>query len=248
MAIDASAIRKSTNESRAAKYINIEITRDELHRNLGGAIPKNSLILMEGIDGAGKSVLAQRLTYGFLQNGTSVSYISSELNTMTFIEQMDSMDYNVKFSLIEGNLLFIPMFPLMGTTTLAKDFFKRLMETEKIFENEVIIFDTLSFLMVRDNISQKEVYDFVGLLKRHCTLGKSIIFCVDPDHLSQTFLTIIRSVCDIFLKIELKKFAGNLIRVINVQRFKRPMGDVITAIPFKIEPGKGLAIEIASLD
>lgn len=248
MAIDASAIRKTAEESRAGKYINIEIPRDELHRNIGGAIPKNSLVLMEGIDGAGKSVLAQRLTYGCLQNGTSVSYISSELNTMTFIEQMDSMDYNVKFSLIDGNLLFIPMFPLMGTTTLAKDFFKRLMETEKIFENEVIIFDTLSFLMVSDTISQKEVYDFVGLLKRHCTLGKTIIFCVDPEHLSQTFLTIVRSVCDIFLKIELKKFAGNLIRVINVQRFKRPMGDIVTAIPFKIEPGKGLAIEIASLD
>lgn len=248
MAIDATAIRKQVDDSRASKYINIEIRRDELHRNIGGAIPKNSLILMEGVDGAGKSVMAQRLSYGCLENGTTVTYISSELNTMTFIEQMDSMDYSVKFNLIEGRLLFIPMFPLMGKTTLAKDFFKRLMETEKIFENEVIIFDTLSFLMIRDNISQTEVYDFVGLLKRHTSLGKTIIFCVDPDHLSPTFLTLIRSVCDIFLKLELKKFAGSQIRVINVQRFKRPMGDVITAIPFKIEPGKGLAIEIASLD
>jgi flagellar protein FlaH len=248
MAIDASSIRKTDDESRSAKYINIEIVRDELHRNFGGAIPKNSLILMEGIDGAGKSVMAQRITFGCIENNTSVTYISSELNTMTFLEQMDSMDYNVKFSLIDGKLLFIPMFPLMGRTTLAQDFFKRLMETEKIFKNEVIIFDTLSFLMVRDTISQSEVYDFINQLKRLTTLGKTIIFCVDPDHLSQLFLTLIRSVCDIYLKLELKKFAGNLIRVIGVQRFKRPMGDVITAIPFKIEPGKGLAIEIASLD
>ena len=123
MAIDASAIRRQDDESKAAKYINIEIQRDELHRNIGGAIPKNSLVLMEGVDGAGKSVMAQRIAYGCLENGTSVTYISSELNTMTFIEQMDSMDYNVKFNLIEGNMLFIPMFPLMGTTTLAKDFF-----------------------------------------------------------------------------------------------------------------------------
>lgn len=248
MAIDASAIKKTDDESRAAKYINIEIVRDELHRNIGGALPKNSMVLMEGIDGAGKSVMAQRIAYGCIENGTSVTYISSELNTMTFLEQMDSMDYNVKFSLIEGRLLFIPMFPLMGKTTLSKDFFKRLMETEKIFKNEVIIFDTLSFLMIKDTISQKEVYDFIGQLKRHTTLGKTIIFCVDPDHLSPLFLTLIRSVCDIYLKLELKKFAGSLIRVIGVQRFKRPMGDVITAIPFKIEPGKGLAIEIASLD
>ena len=248
MAIDVSALNDTDDDARTAKYINIEIVRDELHRNLGGALPKNSLVLMEGIDGSGKSVIAQRITYGCIKNGTTVTYISSELNTMTFLEQMDSMDYNVKFSLIDGELLFIPMFPLMGKTTLAQDFFKRLMDTEKIFKNEVIIFDTLSFLMVRDNISQNEVFDFINQLKRLTTLGKTIIFCVDPDHLSPLFLTLIRSVCDIYLKLELKKFAGNLIRVIGVQRFKRPLGDVITAIPFKIEPGKGLAIEIASLD
>ncbi|MCA9478567.1 MAG: hypothetical protein KC535_05460, partial [Nanoarchaeota archaeon] len=67
MAIDASAIRKQDDDSRTAKYINIEIKRDELHRNIGGALPKNSLILVEGVDGSGKSIMAQRIAYGCLE-------------------------------------------------------------------------------------------------------------------------------------------------------------------------------------
>lgn len=248
MAIDAASIRESTvNDVKAAKYLDIELSRDELSRNLGGGLPKNSLILIEGSDGAGKSIVAQRLTHGILEHGSSVTYISSELNTLSFVEQMDSMDYSVKNKLVNGNLLFIPMFPLMGRTKLAKNFFERLLSTRKLFENEVIVFDTLSFLLINDRINEKEVFEFIGVLKRHTSLGKTIIFCVDSDHLSPLFLTLVRSVCDIYLKLEIQMFAGSLIRTMNVQRFKRPFGDVVTQIPFKIEPNKGLAIEIASL-
>lgn len=248
MAIDAAAIRRGESSERDEKFYKIDLLRDELDRSIGGGLPKNSLMLFEGGDGAGKSILAQRLTYGFLEHGASVTYISTELNTMGFVEQMESMDYDVKNYLINKNLLFIPMFPLLGTTKLADNFFKKLLVTKQIFENEIIIFDTLSFLLIKNSITDNEVFDMILTLKRLTTLGKTILFCVDPDHLTPTFLTMIRSICDIYFKIDLRAFAGSLVRVIAVQRFKRPMAEVSNSIPFKIEPGKGLAIEIASLD
>ena len=77
-------------------------------------------------------------------------------------------------------------------------------------------------------------------------LNKTILFCVDPDHLNDKFLTLLRSVADVYFNVEIKMFAGNIVRAINIQRFKRPGGNIINTIPFKVEPGKGLAIEIAS--
>jgi len=228
------------------KTISINLERDELNRNIGGGIPTNSLILIEGKDGAGKSIVSQRIGYGLLEHGHSCTYISSELNTAGFIEQMSSLDYDVKFYMLDNQLLFIPMFPFLGNTTLEANFLDRLFKEQKIFKNEVIIFDTLSFLMIKDNISHEKSFEVIKTLKRINSLNKTIIFCVDPDHLNEKFLTLLRSVADVYFNVEIKTFAGSVVRVINIQRFKRPGDNIINTIPFKVEPGKGLAIEIAS--
>jgi len=235
-------------ETKGKKYLDITLERDELARNFGGGIPKNSLILIEGEDGAGKSIVAQRLAYGMIKNRTSVTYISTELNTMTFIEQMDSIEYDVKKELLDGRLLFIPMFPLLGYTQLAPDFFNRLLASKELFRSEVIIFDTLSFLLVHNTIGTKEAFNVMNILKRFTSLGKTIIFCVDSQHINETFLTLIRNVCDIYFTVEVKGFAGQDVRIIKTNRFKRPESAFLNKIPFKIEPGKGLTIEIASFE
>jgi archaellum biogenesis ATPase FlaH len=63
---------------------------------------------------------------------------------------------------------------------------------------------------------------------------------------NKQFLTMLRSISDVYFSMEIKEFAGGIVRVINVNRFKRPADTIISSIPFKVEPGKGLAIEIAS--
>ncbi|MBN2567600.1 ATPase [Candidatus Woesearchaeota archaeon] len=226
--------------------IDIRLQRDELNRNLGGGLPKNSLILVEGEDGSGKSILSQRICYALLENGRRVTYISTELNTMGFIEQMASLDYDVKYHMLEGKVLFLPMFPFLGKAKLSSDFIDRLFSERKIFENEVIIFDTLSFLMVDENLAEEKAFQLVKLIKGLNSLNKTIILNVNPGHLNERLLTLLRSMCDVYFKLELKDFAGQKIRVINIQRFKRPADSYIYAIPFKVEPGKGLTIEIAS--
>ncbi len=229
-----------------SKIISTNLERDELNRNIGGGIPVNSLILIEGKDGAGKSILAQRLTYGLLEHDRTCTYISSELNTAGFIEQMASLDYDIKYYMLDNRLLFIPMFPFLGNTKLQPNFLDRLFKAQKVFANEIILFDTLSFLLIKDNISHEKSFEVIKMLKKLNSLNKTIIFCVDPEHLNEKFLTLLRSVCDVYFNVEIRMFAGNVIRVINIKRFKRPGEEITTTIPFKVEPGKGLAIEIAS--
>jgi archaeal flagellar protein FlaH len=239
---------ENSRGSEVKKFNSIELSRDELSQNLGGGIPKNSLAVFIGPDGAGKSVMAQRLTYGFLENKTSVCYISTELNTISFAEQMDSLSYDIKSNMLNNNLLFMPMFPVMGNTKLRRNFFEELLKTKQIFEKEIIIFDTLSFLLIRDDIENTECYDLINMLKRITTMGKTIIFFVDPTHLNETFLQLIKSICDIYINLSISKFAGNIVRVIEIVRFKRPEGAFQSRIPFRVDPQQGLAIEIASLD
>ena len=226
--------------------LSIMIPRDELARNLGGGLPLNSLILMEGKDGTGKSIISQRLLYSFLQNDHTVTYISTELNTPGFLEQMASLDYDIKYNLLNEQLLFIPMFPFLGNVQLKKNFLDRLLATEKLFSSQVIIIDTFSFLLLKDDITEEKIFNIIKTFRRLSTLNKIIIFCIDPDHLNERFLTLLRAVADIYIKLEIRSFAGEQVRVLNILRFKKPKDQYLSQIPFKIEPGKGLAIEIAS--
>jgi flagellar protein FlaH len=230
-----------------ANVISIALKRDELDRSFGGGIPRSSLVLIEGEDGSGKSILAQRIAFGLLEHNTTVSYISTEMNTIDFINQMNSINYEIQQHLLNDRLMFIPMFPFLGQVKMRDDFMDRLMKAKKIFEKDAIIFDTMSFLLVQDSVKANQSFDIVNFVKKITTLNKILVFCVDPTHLNKDFLSLIRSIADVYIQVEAKMVLGNLLRVASVKRFRRCADDVATAFPFKVEPGNGLAIELASL-
>ena len=227
--------------------LNISLKRDELATKFGGGLPKGTIMLMEGDDGGGKSILAQRIAYGLLENGHTATYISSELSTVEFVKQMASVEYTAKDHLLENRLLFLSIFPYLGETHLSDDFMERLLATNKIFEKDVIIFDTLSFLIIRDHVSSSKVFTLIKKLRKITSLGKTLVFCVDPAHIHPMFLTLLRNISDIYLTLEIKNVLGNLLRVLNVRRFKLSSEEASSAIPFKVEPSVGLSIELASL-
>lgn len=225
-------------------HYSIGLERDELNASFGGGIPKNSLILFEGKDGAGKSVLCQRFLYALLKNGLKVTYISTELNTLDFIKQVESINYSVKKYMLDRQLLFITMLPYLGKVKFDEDFLEKIMNSEKIFENEIIIFDTLSFLLVKKNAGESAYYDIINFFRNLNNLNKTVIFTIDPTYLDEKFLTLLRSVADLFLTINIATFAGEIVRNLEVKRFKRPLESCKNSIPFRVEPREGLIIEI----
>lgn len=232
----------------ANKFYDIGLKTDELQKNLGGGLPKNSFVLVEGPDGTGKSLLAQRFAYSLLQNDVNLSYISSELNTLFFVEQMNSLNYDIQSFLFNKKLDFFPMFPFGVKSHTSNDLFQKFLESEHVFKNEVIIFDSLSFFHMKKNLEHSDTYDIVSRLKHLTTLGKTIIFCIDPENINMEFLGLIRNVSDLYLKLNHTEIAGDRINNIFVNRFKRPLGSVNQIIPFKVEPGKGISINISSLN
>ena len=227
--------------------LSIMLERDELSEKLGGGIPDSSLMLIEGNDGGGKSIIAQRLTYGLVKNGATVTYISTELHTMGFVEQMSSIEYDVTEAILNETLVFIPMFPYLGNVKLRDDFMSRLMKSKKLFENDVIIIDTLSYLLVQDNVTKEKIFEIIKFFKSLLSLNKTIIFCIDPEHITHEFLRMMRAIADIYVTSEAKEVLGNLLRVASIKRFRRSKEAPSIQFPFKVEPRIGMSIELASL-
>ena len=223
------------------------LDRDQLHANLGDGIPTGSLILLEGDDGAGKSIFSQRLIYGMLQDGKNITYISTELSTKDFIDQMTSVNYMIDDYIINQKLLFIPMFPFLGGVTLKKDFMSRLMKAKELFQSDVVVIDTFSFLLVKDNTTEEDCFDVIDFLKKLTNKNKTIIFTVDPQHLNKSLLTLLRGISDIYFQLGMKSLAGEERKFIKINRFKKSKGVVSNVIPFRIQPGNGFIIEIGGL-
>jgi flagellar protein FlaH len=228
-------------------YISIKIQRDMLHTKMGGAIPYSSLMLIEGKDGLGKSLLVQRLLYAFLMNGSSVTYISAELSTKDFLQQMDSLKYQVDEFILSKKLLFIPMFPFIGGGKLRADFLDRLIAAQELFENRIIVIDTLSFLLVQASLTQEKAFDVIKFFKKIVNKGKIVIFTVDPEQLNAGLLSLLRSVSDIYLSFGTKSLGGDVKKFVAVNRFKRARIQVVAQISFRVEPGQGLVVDIGSL-
>ncbi len=227
------------------EYFSIELERDELNRYFGGGIPKNSLILIEGVDGSGKSILCQRMMYSLLKNKVNITYLSTELNMLDFINQLKSVSYDIR-EFIPEKLLFVTMVPYLGKVKFEDDFLEKIMSNKKIFESEIIIFDTLSFLIVKKNAGDEIYYNIINFFRKLNNLNKTIIFTIDPTHLDDQFLTLLRSVSDIYISNTINNFGGDSVKIMDIKRFKRPLDIYMSKIPFRVEPKEGIIIEIGS--
>lgn len=225
----------------------IKLKRDELARNLGGGIPTSSIFVIEGRDGGGKSIIAQRIAFGLLENDQTVTYISTELSLMGFIQQMDSLGYRITDKVLSEKLLFISMFPQIGKVRLKDAFLDDLVKSHKLFSSQVIVIDTISFLLLSEKVDREKVFMLISFIKRIIALGKTIVACIDPDQCNIQFMNLIRNIADIYIQTEAKTVLGTPLHIFTIIRYKKSPSEVIPATPFKVIPGSGFAIELASL-
>ncbi len=230
------------NEGRESLY-RFDIERDGLHRQLGNGLPKGSTMLVTGGYGTGKSAVCQRLTYGFLQHAHTVTYISSELTTAGFLNQMNSLDYPVRESIVARDLLFIPVFPLLGSSKSRGDFLGRLMGAPALFGNDIIIIDTFSSL-VKHDLNERRALLVLAFFKKLSAKSKTIILTMEERELAEEVMSSFKAVCDIYLELRTDVVEGNIERIIQVRRFSAALGYVGDTIGFRVEPGAGFIVDI----
>lgn len=221
----------------------IHIPSDELGKRLGGGIPEGSIVYIEGPEGSGRSVLAQRFCYGFLQNDLGCTFVSTEQTMSQFIDQMYSLSYNIGNSLMDRRLQFFPVYPLIGVSRSRRDFMERLTNSPSLYDRNILIIDSLSSL-VGEGIDQKGCMDLMGFLKRQARNGKTIVLTAERGIPA---LEPMRLASDIYLSLDIKNVGGGLARLISVKRFHRARGNVDDVLSYRVEPRSGLVIEITEV-
>ncbi|MDI3476086.1 MAG: archaeal flagellar protein FlaH [Thermococcaceae archaeon] len=226
--------------------LQIQIPNDELHRRLGGGIPSGSIILIEGDRGTGKSIFAQRLLYGFLKNGYTATYVSSQYTTVDFIRQMESLGYGIIEELIKRRLLFVSTYPLFASLTDREKFLPRFMSEHRLWEPDVIIVDSLSpFISFR--VDDELIKEFSTHLKRMSSLGKVILMTVNPSEAEPEFLKILEEASTMLIRLSVKVFGGDLKNSATIVKYNNAEGIFQRIIPFRVEPKVGFIVEIAAV-
>jgi len=224
----------------------IELERDGLHRNLGGGFPKGAIVIMQGKQGAGKSAVSQRLLFGFLKNGHSVTMVSTEFTTKSFLDQMKSLDYNVVNYLLNRELLFIPSYPLIGKARERTDFLDRVMNSKQLYERDIIFFDTFSAL-VKNDIDEHKAIRTLAFFKKLAGMNKTIIMTLEEGDIPENVISPFKSDADIYISLNMQMMEGTTVRTIMVKRYVQSLLPVVEATGFRIEPLRGFIIDITTV-
>jgi len=229
-----------------SKVFSIEIARDGLHRRLGGGLPIGTIAAIAGKQGSGKSAIVQRILYGLLKNNYTVTYISTELTTKGLIDQMNSLDYPILEYLVSRRLLFIPVFPLIGKSIPRKDFLTRLMSAKKLFESEICIVDTFSAL-VKDQLNPENAIEALAFFKKIVAGNKSVVLTFESGELPKDVENTIFSAVDILIEIEKSFGEGEIQRVMTITRYANAQDYVGSVIGFRVEPKRGIIVDITTV-
>ena len=223
-----------------------DLSRDELCSKMGGGFPPGSIVVIEGGTGSGKSTVCQRLAYGLMENGSSVTYVSTQLTTKGFINQMYSLEYRIAPFLLKKKLLYIPVLSLINTAASRVDFIERLREGKVLYENDVIIIDTISSL-IKQSANVEKSLELMSFFKKLTGVKKTIILSIQPSELEPNILSEFIGACDINLSLKLSTLGSTIKRTIIVNKFTGASSSIESMIGFRIEPNVGLVVEIASV-
>ncbi len=229
--------------------------RDRLKDELGGGLPKSSIIMIEGEYGAGKSILSQRFSYGLCEEGHKVTYLSTEMDLSGFLDQMNSLSYNVEKHILYQNLLFLRVY-LQPKDSDKQDLLDRIMDAELMWNSDVIIFDTFGSILrndekydslVKEDHERQRVLEIISFFRDIKSDGKSIILTVDPTNVTESALSPFRGVSDVYIELEMDEVGGETQRSANIRRFAGKESQVGDTMGYTVKPRVGLTIQSISV-
>ena len=225
--------------------------RDRVDNAFGGGIPAGAIVLLEGEDGAGKSSICQRFTYGMVEEETYVTYISTELESWEFVEQMHSLSYDVVTHLLGERLLFLSADIDTHDTGEERKLLSRFVQAKTLWRADVVYVDSLSGLLRNDpnyeavsetGDEDRVIQRLLTFLKQVTQQDKTVVLTVDPTSVSDEALRPLRNVADVFFQIETSTVGQEIRRQLMVRRFQNMKHPVDDAIGFNVQQGRGVSI------
>ena len=127
----------------------------EIDNAFGGGIPIPSLVLMEGNNDSGKTVLSQLILYGALSSGLTATVLTTENTTRSFLAQMKQLHLDVDRAFMEGKLKVTPIHVKNVTWTEYR--LSKLLSTLTTYvernRSKVFIIDSLTYMFAEARIA-----------------------------------------------------------------------------------------------
>lgn len=236
---------------------------DRLNKELGGGIPRGSIVLMEGDYGAGKSAISQRMAYGFCEEETTVSFLSTDLTIGGFLDQMNSLSYDVVDHLLDERMLFLHADLDTGGVLSGNsddenrmDLLTRLMDAETMWTADVVIVDTFDAILrndptfealIRKNEERQAALEIISFFRDMISEGKIIVLTVDPSTVDGDAIGPFRAIADVFIELEMIEVGNDVRRQVSVKRFAGMGEQVGDTIGYSVRSGTGIVIESRSV-
>ena len=231
-------MRNVSDNGASRALISMALERDEMGQRLGGGLPRGAMVLLEGNEGSGRSVLCQRMAYGGLVNGHRVFYVSTEMNMKEHIDQMYSLGYDLGRHMDGHQYIYISTFGRSGAMLPREQMLPRLRCAERLYEADLLILDSLPMLLPQAP-RDEDMRDLLAFYKTLTMRGKTIVITTGGEEQMQPF----RQSCDVLLHLSTDDEA-RAIHHIDIKRYARARSRVGDGISFRVEPGVGTVIDL----
>ncbi|HJM87708.1 MAG: ATPase domain-containing protein [Candidatus Poseidoniaceae archaeon] len=226
------------------KGYSFELETDSLSDSLGRLLPKRSLYIVFGENGAGKSLIAQRLAYGLIANGVNLSLVTTELTTRGWLEQVDSLGYSLSDAADSGKFTLLSRFGVISDEVEEVVQISDILNSSAINNAEVSIIDRASAILSKYPDTPDKL---LSELRSFCSEGRSLMLLLDPEELSDEIVRALSSSAEVVLEMRISEVGGGLNRTLAVTRFLRAMGPVQPRIGWRVEPTMGFIVDITAV-
>jgi len=211
----------------------------EIDGKMGGGIPLGSLTLIEGDSHAGKSVLAQQMTWGSLRDGFQVAYFTTENNVQSLVKQMDSLNLDILPFLLLRRAYVYPMeVARLGGTAIK--LLIQAMKQEARKEKDMLFLDALTPCITMTPVV--ETLSFFEECRRICSSGVSIVITLHSYAVDQDLLVRLQSLCDAHLRLRTEEVGERLVKTMEVAKIRGASKKTGNIVSFEVEPEIGMHI------
>lgn len=210
----------------------------EVDKQLGGGIPIGSLVLIEGQSDAGKSVLAQQIMWGALNDEHRVLLFTTENTVKSMNSQMDSLGLGIADALVLG---WIKIFTVEPSKMKQMDTFSTINSTIMAYPtSRLIVVDSLTPVLA--HTTTDSVIDYFERCKKLCDGGRTIMNIAHTYAFDEQVLIRIRSVCDAHLRLRIEEVKERLVKVLEVCKVRGAVKVTGNIVNFDVEPGIGMRV------
>jgi len=230
----------------------ISTNNRELDNAFGGGLVVPSLVLVEGNNDSGKSVIVEQFLYGALLAGMDATVLTTETTTRSFLAQMKMLHLDLDRAFIEGKLRVVPIHVKHIVWTQYR--LSKLLNTLTSFiegnTSRLFLIDSLTYMFAEAGLD--DILTFFSRLKKltepntpQMAQSKIVIGTLHSNfhgEESEQLLVRLRALCDAHIKLSKDVASGQVVRRIEICKLKgsQMMANKINS--FEIHPAFGVRI------